>query len=93
MSPSRAAHQRGDRNVNRLDQDKDAIRKNILAAITRMKRQGTVGASISCLMGVCSTRGLTWINPQAYPRIFAEVARGMSTTDFRIYGDNEEVTT
>ena len=50
--------------------------------------RGTVGASISCLMANCSTRGLTWINPQAYPQIFAEVARTVKVVGFKIYEDS-----
>lgn len=51
----------------------EQLEKNIAAAIKRMKKSGTTGASLDCLKQNTSTSGLTMSVP-AYHASFAEVA-------------------
>ena len=60
--------------ANQVDPRLAAIASNIKATITKMRRQGTVGASMACLKQCTPTTGVYGFSEAGYNRAFQEVA-------------------
>ncbi len=67
-----------------MKENNKILAKNLRALITKMKKDGTVGASKACLKQLVSTKGLT-CSVEEYNKIWEEVVNSVTVKGFDIY--------